>query len=118
MLQVTPKNRLAKIRRQAKKRGLRVLCDRCGNFTVVSTSTEPPRPLHGLDHVPLWVIEQVITTPLPEPPPRRPRMTRLTEPTPTVQAAAPAKAEAPVRAQAHHSFLSLVEALKAQGGAP
>jgi len=114
MLQVTPKNRLAKIRRQAKKRGLRVLCDRCGNFTVVSTSTEPPRPLHGLDHVPLWVIEQVILTPLPEPPPPKKRVACPSEPTPTVEAVAWAKVEAPAHAQARHSFLSLVEALRAR----
>jgi hypothetical protein len=103
MLQITPDKRLAKLRRQAKKRGLRVLRDRCGNFTVVSACIEPQRPLLGLDHAPLWAVEQAIFTPLPEPPLRRKRMPRPVEPAPT--------------AQAHHSFLTLVEALKAQGGA-
>jgi hypothetical protein len=99
MLQVTPDKRLAKLRRQAKKRGLRVLGDRCGNYTVVSAGIEPQRPLLGLDHVPLWTIEQAIFAPLPEPPPRRQRMPR------------------PAPAQADHSFLALVETLKAAGGA-
>ena len=89
---------LAKIRYRAKKRGFRILRDGTGNFSVISTQTEPPRPLLGLDHVPLWVIEQIILTPLPEPRPRRKRM--ATEPT--------AKAD---------QFLTLVEALKAQGRA-
>ena len=69
----------------------------------------------GLDHVPLWVIEQVITTPLPEPPPRRKRMARLAEPAPTIQAT-PVE-PAPVHVQASHSFLALVEALRARGEA-
>jgi hypothetical protein len=102
MFQVTSRDRLAKLRYQAKKRGLRVLRDRCGNFTVVSTRTEPQRPLLGLDHVPLWTVEQAISAPLPEPPPRRPRMARPVEPAP----------------QAGHSFLTLVDMLKARGGAP
>ena len=108
MLHITPlppsdngaRKTLAKIRRLAKKRGrgFRVLRDGTGNFSVISTQTEPPRPLLGLDHVPLWVIEQVVATPLPEPRPRRKPM-----------AAAPtAKAD---------QFLTLVEALKAQGRA-
>jgi len=84
---------LAHIRYRAKKRGLRILRDGTGNFTVVSTQTEPPRPLLGLDHVPLWVIEQVILAPPPEPAPRHKRMVRT------------AKAD---------PFLALVEALKAQ----
>jgi hypothetical protein len=89
---------LAKIRYRAKKRGFRILRDGTGNFTVIVTLVEPPRPLLGLDHVPLWVIEQIILTPLPEPRPRRKRTT--TEPT----------------AKANH-FLALVEALKVQGSA-
>jgi len=117
MLQITARKQLAKVRRQAKKRGRRVVRDHCGNFTVVSTHTEPPRPLLGLDHAPLWAIEQAILAPLPEPPPRRKPMARLSEPTPTVQAVTPAGMEAPAHAQAHHSFLSLVETLRTRGGA-
>ena len=109
---------LAKIRYRAKKRGFRILRDGTGNFTVVAVLVEPARPLLGLDHVPLWVIEQVISTPLPEPPPRRKRMARLAEPAPTVQAVASIEATpAPAHAQAHHSFLSLIETLRMRGGA-
>jgi hypothetical protein len=84
---------------------------------VIDTKIEPPRPLVGLDHVPLWVIEQVIATPLPEPPPRRQRTAHPVEPTPIVEAVAPVVAETPARAQAHHSVLALLEVLKARGGA-
>ena len=117
MLQVASRSSLAKTRRRAKVRGFRVLKDGCGFYSVIDTKVEPPRPLVGLDHVPLWVIEQVIITPLPEPPPRRKRMARPVEPTPSVEEVAPVVAEAPAHAQAHHSFLALVEALKARGGA-
>jgi hypothetical protein len=113
MLQMTSPNSLSKLRYQARKRGFRVLRDGCGCFSVISTQIEPPRPLVGLDHVPLWVVEQVILTPPPEPPPRRKRRAR----TPIVEAVAPVVAEAPAHTQAHHSFLALVEALKARGGA-
>jgi len=112
MLQVTSPLSLVKIRYRARKRGFRVLQDGCGCFSLIDIKVEPPRPLVGLDHVPLWVIEQIILTPLPEAPPRRPRMARLAEPTPTVQAAASVETSAPAHAQAHHSFLSLVEALR------
>src|SRR5215472_10105371 len=98
MLQLISRSSLAKTRRRAKARGFRVLNDGCGCYSVIDTKIEPPRPLVGLDHVPLWVIEQVITTPLPEPPPRRQRMApRPVEPTPTVEAVAPVAAEASVR---------------------
>ena len=93
---------LTKIRYRAKRRGLRILGDGTGNFSVISTQTEPPRPLLGLDHVPLEVIEQVILTPLPEPPPRRKPMVDPAEPAPT--------------ATADH-FLALVQAIRPQGGA-
>jgi hypothetical protein len=106
MLQISSRNQLSKIRRHAKKRGFRVRQDGTGNFSVIATQIEPPRPLVGLDHVPLWVIEQVITTPLPEPPPRRKRVARLVEPTNT---------ETPT--EAGHPFRTLVETLKAAGGA-
>jgi hypothetical protein len=103
MLQVTPKNRLAKIRRHARRRGFRVLRDGTGAFSVVDIRIEPPRVLLGLDHVPLWAIEQTIFVPLPEPPPRRRRMARLTQ-----------DPEAP--AQAGHPFRALIDVLKAAGG--
>ena len=114
MLHLTSKKHLSKIRRQAKKRDLRILRDGCGNFTVISTHTEPSRPLLGLDHVPLWAVERAVATPLPEPPPRRKPMARPTEPAPAVPTAPPVAVEAPAHAQAHHSFLSLVEALRAR----
>ena len=117
MLQVTSRSSLAKTRRRAKARGFRVLNDGCGCYSVIDTKIEPPRPLVGLDHVPLWVVEQVILAPLPEPPPRRKRMARPVEPAPTVEAAAPVVAEAPAHARAHPSFLSLIEALRTRGGA-
>ena len=118
MLQIASSTSLSKIRYRAKRRGFRVLRDGCGCFTLIDTKVEPPRPLVGLDHVPLWTIEQIILTPLPEPPPRRKRMARLAEPAPTVQAVASIEATpAPAHAQAHHSFLSLIETLRMRGGA-
>jgi hypothetical protein len=111
MLQVTPKNRLAKLRRQAKRRGFRVLKDGTGAFSVIDTKIEPPRVLLGLDHVPLWAIEQAIFVPLPNPPPRRKRMARLA----TVQDTQAAPVE--TCPQAAHSFLSLVEVLRTKGSA-
>jgi hypothetical protein len=115
MLQVISRSSLAKTRRRAKARGFRVLKDGCGCYSVIDTKIEPPRPLVGLDHVPLWVIEQVIATPLPELPPRRQRTARPVEP--TTVSTMPVVAETPAHAQAHHSFLSLVEALRTRGGA-
>ena len=90
------RNHLARLRRAAKARGFRILRDGCGGFSLIDVKVEPPRPLLGCDHQQLWVIEQVILTPLPELPPRRKRMARH---------------------PAGDSFLSLVEMLKAQGGA-
>ena len=122
MLHLTSPLPISKIRYRAKKRGLKVRADGTGNFTVISTQTEPPRPLTGLDHVPLWVIEQVILTPLPEPPPRRKRMARLSESAPAVEEVAPV--EAPTSAQANHgqvsyerSFQQLIRLLQERGGA-
>jgi len=111
MLQITHPTSLSKIRYQAKKRGFRVLRDGCGCFSLINIKVEPPRPLIGVDHVPLWVIEQVISTPLPEPKPRRKRMARLAEPAPVVEEA---------HAQACHgqaAFRQLIELLQARGGA-
>lgn|SRR5262245_36874141 len=117
MLQVTSQKQLAKIRRHAKKRGFRVVRDNCGNFSVIDTRIEPPRPLLGLDHAPLWAVEQAVLTPLPEPPPRRKPVARLTEPAPVVQTVAPAETGASAPAQAHHGFLALVEAMQTKGSA-
>jgi hypothetical protein len=97
MLYLSPPTSLAKIRYRARRRGLRILRDGTGNFSVISTQTEPPRPLLGLDHVPLWVIEQVILTPLPEPRPRQ-------KPKPMPPTAPTAKAD---------DFRARMEALKA-----
>ena len=94
---------LSRLRYQAKKRGLKIRADGTGNFTVICTRTEPPRPLVGADHIPLWCVEQIILTPLPEVPPHRRR-----------NDGAPHQASHPAAA----SFTQLVDLLKAQGGAP
>jgi hypothetical protein len=113
MLHLSSRSSLSKIRYQAKKRGFRVLRDGCGCFSVIATRIEPPRPLVGLDHVSLWVIEQVIATPLPEPRPRRSRVVRLAEPTPVVEEAlAPAQA-----CHGQEAFRRLIELLQTRGGA-
>jgi hypothetical protein len=112
MLQVTSPLPLSKIRYQAKKRGLRVRADGTGNFTVFCIRTEPPRPLVGADHIPLWCVEQVVCAPLPEPRPRRKRMARLAEP------AWVSPEESPASVQANHEpFRRLIELLQARGGA-
>ena len=103
MLHLSSRSSLSKIRYQAKKRGLRVRADGTGNFTVFCTRTEPPRPLVGADHIPLWCVEQIILTPLPEVPPHRRR-----------NDGAPHQASHPAAA----SFTRLVDLLKTQGGAP
>ena len=113
MLQISSPLPLSKIRYRAKKRGLRVRADGTGNFTVFCIRTEPPRPLVGADHIPLWCVEQVVCAPLPEPRPRRKRMARLAEPVPVVE-------EAPASAQACHgqeAFRRLIELLQTRGGA-
>jgi|SRR6516162_396844 hypothetical protein len=98
------RNRLARIRRQAKKRGLRVLTDWTGNYNLVATHVEPPRALAGLEHASLESIETAVTTPLPPPrPPRqRLRVERLTTPP---QASHPAA----------ESFTTLVDLLNGGG---
>jgi hypothetical protein len=116
MLQISSPLPLSKIRYRAKKRGLRVRADGTGNFTVFCIRTEPPRPLVGADHIPLWCVEQVVCAPLPERPPRRRRMARLAEPAPVVEEVAPALAPA----QAGHgqeAFRRLIELLQTRGGA-
>src|SRR5262249_40561861 len=99
-----------------KRRGLRILRDGTGNFSVISTQVDPPRPLVGLDHQALWVIEQVILTPLPEPPSRRKRMARPAKPVPPIEVMAPAEVEARQAPHLEASFRRLVELLKARGG--
>jgi hypothetical protein len=117
MLHLSSRSSLSKIRYQARKRGLKIRADGTGNFSVISIQTEPPRPLVGADHVPLWCVEQIVLAPLPERPPRRKRMARPVEPTPIVEEVAPV--EAPVPAQAGHGqepFRRLIELLQARGG--
>jgi hypothetical protein len=76
------RNRLARIRRQARKRGFRILKDWTGAYNLVDTHVEPPRALAGLEHASLADIETAVTTPLPPPRPPRKRSTveRLTGP--------------------------------------
>jgi hypothetical protein len=66
------RNRLARIRRQAKKRGFRVLKDWSGTYSLVDIKVWPPLSLVGATHVPLAVIDMVVGVPLPLPPPRPP----------------------------------------------
>src|SRR5262245_11335350 len=65
------RNRLARIRRQARKRGHRVLKDWTGSYSLIDAYVEPPRALAGLEHASLSDIETAVFTPLP--PPRPPR---------------------------------------------
>ena len=103
------RNHLARIRRQAKKRGHRVLKDWTGEYSLVDANVEPPRALAGLEHASLEAIEVAVTTPLPPPrPPRkRPAMARLED------NGSPQPSQAPHPAAAN--FTSLVDFLK--GGA-
>ena len=75
------RNHLAKLRRQARKRGFRVLKDWQGTFSLVDTKIEPQRALLGLAHVPLEEIATAVLAPLPERSPRRRRIV----PNPVVQ---------------------------------
>ena len=107
------RNELDRIRRQARKRGFRVVQDRCGGYALLDIRLEPARPVLGCDHQQLWVIGQVLAVPLPERPPRRRRRARLVEPAPVVE-------EAPAHAEACHGqepFRRLIELLQARGGA-
>jgi hypothetical protein len=69
------RNRLARVRRRAKKRGFRVLKDWTGcRFHLIDTYVFPPRALVELNHVSLDIIEAALAVPLPPPrPPRRRR---------------------------------------------
>ena len=100
---------LARIRRLAKKRRLRILKDWTGQYSLVDANVEPPRALVGLEHASLSDIKTAVATPLPPPrPPRkRPPVAHLTD---TIE---------PQPSQANHpaasSFTHLVDLLK--GGA-
>ena len=77
MLQVTPdfpdrkteQRNLARVRRQAKKRGFRV-CRAFPGWVLVDTKLEPPCALVGFEHADLMEIAEDIFTPLPPPRPR------------------------------------------------
>jgi len=99
---VVERTRLARVRRVAKKRGLRILKDWTGRYNLVDTHVEPPRALVGLEHASLSDIEAAVFTPLPPPRPPRKR-----------NGGAPQQASHPAAA----SFTRLVDLLKAQGGA-
>jgi hypothetical protein len=72
------RNHLARVRRRARQRGLRILKDFTGRYNLVDTHVEPPRALAGLEHSSLDVIENALAVPLPPPrPPRKPQMARL-----------------------------------------
>ena len=103
------RNRLARIRRQARKRGFRVLRDWTGAYNLVDTHVEPPRALAGLEHTSLSDIETAVTTPLPPPRPPRKRspVERLTEPVGVQPPQAPHPAAA--------SFGSLIDLLNGRG---
>ena len=96
------RNHLARIRRQAKKRGFRIL--KAGTYSMVDDARiSPPRALAGLEHRPLAEIESAVATPLPPPRPPRQRSAvgRLTE-------AQPSQASHP----AADSFVSLIDLVK------
>jgi hypothetical protein len=73
------RNRLARIRRQAGKRGLKVRKNWDGTFTLIDTKVWPPLGLAGASQVSLDVIDMVVSVPLPPPRPSRRRspMVRL-----------------------------------------
>jgi hypothetical protein len=99
------RNRLARIRRQARKRGFRILKDWSGAaYDLVCTSIHPPCALVELNHVPLGVIEAALSWPLPPPRLPRKRVARPTEPQPTAQACHPAAAPG-----FHQAFVDLLK---------
>jgi hypothetical protein len=102
------RNLLARIRRQARKRGLRVLKDWTGSYNLVDTHIEPPRALVGLEHASLSDIEAAVRTPLPPPRPtrKRPPVERLTE------VIEPQPSQASPSAAAAAGFTDLVDLLK------
>jgi isopenicillin N synthase-like dioxygenase len=69
---------LARLRREARQRGFRVLKDWSGRWSLVDARIEPQRALFGLLHVPLLKIECALATPLPAPKPRRRRTITVT----------------------------------------
>jgi hypothetical protein len=86
--------RLARVRRQARKYGLRVLKDWTGGYNVIATHVEPPRALVGLEHVPLSDIEAAVSPPPRPLRPKRQQVERLNggDPSPITQATHPGAA--------------------------
>jgi hypothetical protein len=99
---------LARLRREARERGFRILKDWSGRWSLVDARIEPQRALFGLLHVPLHRIEAALAAPLPAPKPRRRR---------TITVPAATATDGPPDAEADHPLLALVEALKAAGSA-
>jgi hypothetical protein len=67
---IQERRELARLRRQARKRGFRVLKDWSNTWSLVDARIAPPRALIGLAQVPLAMIEVELNHPLP---PRRRR---------------------------------------------
>ena len=61
------RNALARLRRLARERGLRILKDWTGTWSLVDAKIEPQRALVGLVHVSLAKIEAELGRPLPAP---------------------------------------------------
>jgi hypothetical protein len=99
-------NHLARLRREARQRGFRVLKDWTGTYSLVDARIEPQRALCGLLHTSLHRIELALAAPLPAPKPRRRRT--ITVPTATATAT-----DGTPDVEADHPLLALVEALKA-----
>jgi hypothetical protein len=101
---------LARLRREARQRGFRILKDWSGRWSLVDARIEPQRALFGLLHVSLQKIEIALATPLSARKPRR----RRTITVPTTTATAPDGT--PDSTKADHPLLALVEILKTARG--
>jgi hypothetical protein len=88
--QILDRNRLARVRRAARKRGFRIRKDWSGGFNLITANTVPPRALAGLEHVSLSEIEAAVCTPLSPPKPVRIAVGRLAEKAQAPQAPHPA----------------------------
>ena len=91
------KRHLARLRRIAKRRGFKVLGDWSGFWSLVDTRIEPPQALLGLFQVSLNEIGVVLSTPLPPPKTRKPKVKAETAQPPSPQIvdveSAPVKSE-------------------------